>query len=112
MSENNQSKFKPELRKRWLYRNYLLKLRQEAGLRIDALGEKLFLDKKIYYRIEQGERGHRMNALFIQKISKELGVSIETFINLEAEYQRERIKAGLVSAQWYVSSEEEYDDGD
>ncbi len=105
-----QPNYKPELREKWLYRSYLVVLREKAGIRIDMLAERLFLDKNVYYRMEDGERGHRMNALFYIRLAKELKTSIEEIINLEAEYQKERIKMGLMKEPWYMTEEGDDDE--
>lgn len=93
--------------KRPLMRMYLVRLKQQAGISSYNLAQKLFLDKSSYYRIETGEKGHRMGAPFYQRLAKELNVSVETVISEEVAYQQERIKLGLAIEPWYMPQEEE-----
>ena len=89
-----------------VYREYLIKLKKQAGIKTEELAEKVYLNKKSYYGLEGGTRGHRMSANLFLRLASELKVDVETLIRLEADYQIERMKKGLISVPWYV------DDGD
>lgn len=88
--------------KRPLMRMYLVRLKQKAGISSYDLAQKLFLDKSSYYRIETGEKGHRMGAPFYHRLAKELNIPVEIIINEEVAYQKERVKAGLIMESWYL----------
>ncbi len=93
-----------------LCRNYLINLKYMAGLTTDILASRLFLDKKNYYQLEAGTRGHRMSAILYLKLAKELKISVEELVRREAAYQKIRIKKGLTREPWYLSIDEELDD--
>lgn len=101
--EENKSKETPNpKRQKALMRAYLINLKYDAGLTTELLAERIYLDKKNYYQLESGERGHRMSALLYVCLASELKVSIQKLVELEADYQRRRIKLGYCKAPWYL----------
>lgn len=89
-------------KKKALMRSYLIDLKYKAGLTTDVLADRIYVDKKNYYQLESGERGHRMSALLYIRLSQELRVSIKELVEYEAEYQRRRIELGYTSEPWYL----------
>lgn len=101
--EENQDKETPGPKKRKaLMRTYLIDLKYEAGLTTEILADRIYIDKKNYYQLESGERGHRMSALLYVRLASELKVSVQKFVELEAEYQRRRIELGYCKSPWYL----------
>lgn len=101
--EDNKSKNTPHPKKRKaLMRAYLIDLKYEAGLTTEVLADRIYIDKKNYYQLESGERGHRMSALLYICLASELKVSVQTLVELEANYQRRRIELGYCKAPWYL----------
>lgn len=96
-------------KKRALMRTYLIDLKYDAGLTTDILADRIYFDKKNYYQLESGERGHRMSALLYVRLAKELKVSVEELVVREAEYQRRRIELGYTREPWYLVSRNEID---
>lgn len=94
-------------KKEILCRNYLINFKYNAGLTTDTLASRIFLDKKNYYQLEAGTRGHRMSAILYLRLAKELKISVEELVRKEAEYQKKRIEKGLWKEPWYLSTEEE-----
>lgn len=89
-------------RRKALMRAYLIDLKYKAGLTTEILAESIYFDKKNYYQLESGERGHRMGALLYVRLAEELKVSVQELVNLEAEYQRRRIQLGYSKEPWYL----------
>lgn len=100
MEENKETPH-PKKRKA-LMRAYLIDLKYEAGLTTEILADRIYIDKKNYYQLESGERGHRMSALLYVRLASELKVSVQKLVELEADYQRRRIELGYCKAPWYL----------
>lgn len=109
MQVDTHNKDQPD-RKEALSRNYLIDLKLKAGLTTDLLASRIFLDRKNYYQLESGTRGHRMSAILYVRLAKELKVSVEELVRREAAYQRKRIKKGLSKEPWYSLKEEQSDE--
>lgn len=94
-------------KKKALMRSYLIDLKYKAGLTTDVLADRIYFDKKNYYQLESGERGHRMSALLYIRLAAELKVNVEELVLLEADYQKRRIELGYTSEPWYLVDKSE-----
>lgn len=61
-------------------REYLKKLRQEAGLTMLNVADAFGISKQYYEMIESGERQRKMDVTMISKIADLFGVSVETVV--------------------------------
>ena len=64
-------------------RNYLKRLREERGLSMQELAEKLDISRQYYQMIESGERQKKMDITLVKGISSALNVSLESIIEEE-----------------------------
>lgn len=102
MKETRNKDAPPRSKKKALMRTYLIDLKYKAGLTTDVLADRIYIDKKNYYQLESGERGHRMSALLYMRLAYELHVSVQQLVEQEAEYQRRRIEMGYANEPWYL----------
>lgn len=109
MKVDTHNKDQPEKRET-LSRSYLINLKLKAGLTTDILAKRIFIDRKNYYQLESGTRGHRMSAILYLRLARELKVGVEELVRREAAYQRKRIKKGLSKEPWYLLTEEQEDE--
>lgn len=70
-------------------REYLKRLREEKGLSMQEMAEKLDISRQYYQMIESGERQKKMDITLVKGISTVLNVSLESIIEEE-----NRIMAG------------------
>jgi len=109
MKETRNKDAPHQNKKKALMRTYLIDLKYQAGLTTDILADRIYFDKKNYYQLESGERGHRMSALLYVRLAAELKVSVEELVVREAEYQRRRIELGYTREPWYLVGRNEID---
>lgn len=66
-------------------REWLKTKRQEAGLTMAELAEKLALTESYYSRIESGDRQRNMSILLVDKLAEVLGMTVDQIVELERE---------------------------
>ena len=66
-------------------REWLKTKRQEAGLTMAELAEKLDLTESYYSRIESGDRQRNMSILLVDKLAEVLGMTVDQIVELERE---------------------------
>ena len=64
-------------------RDYLKRLREEKGLSMQEMAEKLDISRQYYQMIESGERQKKMDITLVKGISTVLNVSLESIIEEE-----------------------------
>ena len=67
-------------------REWLKTLREQKGLTMKELSEKLSISESYYCAVENGNRQKKMDLFFICEIARALEVSVETVVQLEREY--------------------------
>lgn len=65
-------------------REYLKRLREEKGLTVQELAEKLDISRQYYQMIENGERQRKMDITLVKGLSTALNVSLESIIKEES----------------------------
>ena len=66
-----------------LVREYLKRLREQNGLSMQELADKLDISRQYYQMIESGERQKKMDITLVKGISTALNVSLESIIEEE-----------------------------
>ena len=64
-------------------REYLKKLREEKGLTMQEVAEKLGISKQYYSLIEGGERQRKMDITLVKSLSEVFGIPLERVANEE-----------------------------
>lgn len=67
-------------------RAYLKRLREEQGLTMQEVADRLGISKQYYSLIEGGERQRRMDITLIKGISDVLGVPLEQIVSEESKH--------------------------
>lgn len=66
-------------------RTWLKDKRQELGLTMKEIGEKLHISESYYCEIENGNRQKKMDIVLVSGLSAILGISVADIIKHEAE---------------------------
>lgn len=64
-------------------RDYLKQLREDRGLSMQDLADKLDISRQYYQMIESGERQKKMDITLVRGIATALNVSLESIIEEE-----------------------------
>lgn len=64
-------------------REYLKKLREDKGLTLQNVADKIGISKQYYHLIENGERQRKMDITLVKSLSSVFEVPLETIINYE-----------------------------
>lgn len=67
-------------------RDYLIELRDMMGLSQYEVARRLGYPQFEYGKIENGTKGHLMNAIRLRNLAQVFGVDIEHIVKKEAEY--------------------------
>lgn len=72
-------------------REYLKKLREEHGMSMQEVADRIKISRQYYQLIEAGERQKRMDITLITAFSSLFGVPIEEIIRQEAKLIETRV---------------------
>lgn len=64
-------------------REYLKRMREEKGLSMQDVADKIGISRQYYQMIENGERQKKMDITLVKSIADIFGVTLETIINNE-----------------------------
>jgi transcriptional regulator with XRE-family HTH domain len=102
---------KSEVRHIYLPRNYLFERIFNSGLKTSQVIDKLGIDKKQFYMIENGQKGHRQNPIIFYKLSRVLSCDLAELIKDEVRYQIDRVEKGYAHCgSWTLVEFMEIDD--
>lgn len=64
-------------------REYLKSMREDKGLSMQDVADKIGISRQYYHLIETGERQKKMDITLVKRIAAVFGVSLETIIAYE-----------------------------
>lgn len=73
-----------------IVRDYLAKLRKEAGLTVRDMGARINLTSGGYTLIETGQRQCDMSFSMMDRLANALGVTFDDIARMEREYRENR----------------------
>ncbi len=64
-------------------REYLKKMREEKGLTLQDVADRIGITRQYYQMIESGERQRKMDITLVKSISEIFGIPLERVVNEE-----------------------------